>query len=49
MKRLRIFVLVMAGLSLTAAGSSQNDDGRRLRADLTGYEEVPVVNHRRQW
>ena len=44
MKRLRLLVLVMAGLSLTAAGSSQNDDGRRLRADLTGYEEVPVVN-----
>ena len=44
MKRLRLWVLVMAGLSLTAAGSSQGDDERRLRADLTGLEEVPVVN-----
>ena len=44
MKRLRLWVLVMAGLSLTAAGSSQSDDERRLRADLTGLEEVPVVN-----
>jgi hypothetical protein len=44
MKRLRIFILVMAALSLTAAGPSRHDDERRLRADLTGYEEVPVVN-----
>ena len=44
MKRLRLWVLVMAGLSLTATGSSQGDDERRLRADLTGLEEVPVVN-----
>ena len=42
MKRLRILILVMAALSLTAA--SGHDDERRLRADLTGYEEVPVVN-----
>ena len=44
MKRLRLWVLVMAGLSLIAVGSSQGDDERRLRADLTGLEEVPVVN-----
>jgi CHRD domain len=44
MKRLRIFVLVMAALSLTAAGPSRHDDERRLRADLAGLEEVPVVN-----
>ena len=44
MKRLRILILVMAALSLTAAGPSGHDDGRRLRADLTGLEEVPVVN-----
>ena len=44
MKRLRILILVMAGLALTAAGPSGHDDERRLRADLTGLEEVPVVN-----
>jgi hypothetical protein len=44
MKRLRILILVMAALSLTAAGPSGHDDERRLRADLTGLEEVPVVN-----
>lgn len=44
MKRVRILILVMAALSLTAASGSANDDERRLRADLTGYEEVPVVN-----
>jgi hypothetical protein len=44
MKRLRILILVMAALALTAAGPSGHDDERRLRADLTGLEEVPVVN-----
>jgi hypothetical protein len=44
MKRLRILILVIAALSLTAAGPSRHDDERRLRADLTGLEEVPVVN-----
>jgi len=44
MKRLRILILVMAAFSLTAAGPSGHDDERRLRADLTGLEEVPVVN-----
>jgi hypothetical protein len=44
MKRLRILILVMAALALTAAGPSGPDDERRLRADLTGLEEVPVVN-----
>ena len=44
MKRLRILILIMAALSLTAARGSANDDERRLRADLTGLEEVPVVN-----
>lgn len=44
MKRLRILIFVMAALSLTAAGPSGHDDERRLRADLTGLEEVPVVN-----
>ena len=44
MKRLRISILVMAALALTAAGPSGHDDERRLRADLTGLEEVPVVN-----
>jgi CHRD domain-containing protein len=43
MKRLRILIFVIAAFSLTAAGSS-HDDERRLRADLTGLEEVPVVN-----
>lgn len=44
MKRLRILILVMAAFALTAAGPSGHDDERRLRADLTGLEEVPVVN-----
>ncbi|HEY7321722.1 MAG TPA: CHRD domain-containing protein [Candidatus Binatia bacterium] len=44
MKCVRILILVMAALSLTAAGPSQHDDERRLRADLTGLEEVPAVN-----
>ena len=44
MKRLQILILVIAALSLTAAGPSGHDDERRLRADLTGLEEVPVVN-----
>ena len=44
MKRLRILILVMAALSLTAAGPSGHDDERRFRADLTGYEEVPSVS-----
>ena len=44
MKCLRILILVLAALSLTAAGPSRHDDERRLRADLTGLEEVPVVN-----
>lgn len=44
MKRLRILILVMAAFTLTAAGPSGHDDERRLRADLTGLEEVPVVN-----
>ena len=44
MKRLRILILVMAALALTAAGPSGHDDERRLRADLTGYEEVPSVS-----
>lgn len=44
MKGLRILILVMAALSLTAAGPSGHGDERRLRADLTGLEEVPVVN-----
>jgi len=44
MNRLQILILVVAALSLTAAGPSGHDDERRLRADLTGLEEVPVVN-----
>jgi CHRD domain len=44
MKRLRLVVFVLAGFFVTAAASADDDKGRRLRADLTGLEEVPVVN-----
>ena len=40
MKRLRILILVMAALSLTAASGSQHQD--RLSADLVGFREVPA-------
>jgi CHRD domain len=43
MRRLRILIIAMMGLLLTAAGTPGHDQ-RRLRADLTGYEEVPSVN-----
>jgi hypothetical protein len=40
MKRLRILIVVMAGLLATATMVN----AERIEADLTGYEEVPVVN-----
>lgn len=40
MKRLRIFIMVMAGLLATATLAR----GESFQATLTGYEEVPVVS-----
>ena len=42
MKRLRILILVMAGAFSDSCRRVAASD--RLRADLTGYEEVPAVN-----
>ena len=44
MERLRIFIMVMAGLLTTASVAR----GETLQATLTGYEEIPAGFHRRQ-